>query len=250
MPWKLTISVKDGSQRGEVYDFYKDSVTIGRSKRADLNLNDSAIGAEHSRILVREDEVVIEDLNSKNGTFVNQVPVERSEIKSKDRIQLGKSELEIHLEPLTEKNRLSSAIYTSALIAGYTDEERDYFAETLVSSLVAAHAFGFANGEELLSETVRWFEQMRAPDLVIIDFKMPVINGINTAISLRAYERAYKRDSLIPVLFFCDPPDSEAFRKVLTFCSPAMLFPRQEQSADFESQTQLLLKNLRRAPVG
>ena len=65
---------------------------------------------------------------------------------------------------------------------------------------------------------------------MIIDFKMPIINGINTAISLRAYERAYKRDSLIPVLFFCDPPDSEAFRKVLSFCSPAMLFPGRHKA--------------------
>jgi pSer/pThr/pTyr-binding forkhead associated (FHA) protein len=250
MPWKLTISITDGNQRGEKYDFLKDSILIGRSKRADLMLNDASASAEHSRILIREDVVEVEDLGSKNGTFLNSLPIQRSTIKTGDRIQIGRSELEIRLEPLTEKNRLASAIYQSALIAGYEEEERNFMADSMIENLVAAHSFAFSNGEELLIETISWFEQVRSPDLIILDFKMPIINGINTAISLRAYERAFQRDSLVPVLFFCDPPDSEAFRKVLTFCSPAMLFPRQEATAEFESQAQLMIKNLRRAPVG
>lgn len=250
MPWKVTITVTGGSQRGEQFEYYKDSVLIGRSRRSDLVLNDAAISNEHCRILVTEETVEIEDLTSKNSTFINQLPVERAPLKTGDRIQLGKSELEVRLELITEKNRLSSAIYQSTMVGGFNEQQRNYLSETLVSTLVASRVFGFANGEELLIETVRWFEQMRAPDLVILDFKMTVINGVNTAITLRAYERAYKRSSLIPVLFFCDSPDSEAFRKVLTFCSPAMLFPRQAESADFETQAQLLIKNLRRAPVG
>jgi CheY-like chemotaxis protein len=250
MPWKLIITITGGNHRGEQFEFYKDSVLVGRSKRADLILNDTAISSEHLRILMKEDAVEVEDLGSKNGSFLNQQPVDRASITTGDRIQLGKSELEIKLELITEKNRLSSAIYSSVMLAGFNEPQRDYFSETLVSSLVAARVFGFNNGEEVLIESVRWFEEMRGPDLMILDFKMTVINGINTAISLRAYERAYKRDSLIPVLFFCDPPDSDSFRKVLTFCSPAMLFPRQLESADFETQAQLLIKNLRRAPVG
>jgi pSer/pThr/pTyr-binding forkhead associated (FHA) protein len=250
MPWKVTISVTGGSQRGEQFEFFKDSVLIGRSKRADLALNDTAISAEHCRILIKEDSVEVEDLGSKNGSFLNQLPVDRSEIKTGDRIQLGKTELEVHLELITEKNRLSSALYPAVMIAGFNEQQRDYFSETLVSNLVTSRVFGFANGEDLLVESVKWFEEMRGPDLVILDFKMTVINGINTAISLRAYERAYKRGSLVPLLFFCDPPDSDSFRKVLNFCSPAMLFPRQLESSDFESQVQSLIKNLRRAPVG
>jgi len=250
MPWKLTITITDGAQRGEKLDFVKDLVLVGRSRRSDVMLNDSSVSAEHCRILSKEDVVEIEDLGSKNGTFLNQIPVQRSVLKSGDRVQVGRTEFELRLEPLTEKNRLSSAIYQSALVGGYTDEERKFICENLVQNLVAARAYDFANGEELLDEVVQWFEQVRSPDLVIIDFKMPVINGINTAISLRAFERAYKRESLTPILFVCDPPDSEAFRKVLAFCSPAMLFPRQAEGTDFESQALLMIKNLRRAPVG
>jgi len=231
-------------------EFLKDSVVIGRSKRADLVLNDTAISAEHSRILIMEDAVEVEDLGSKNGTFLNQLPVQRSVIKSGDRLMIGRTEMEIRLEELSEKDRLSSAIYPNALIAGYMDEERNFIVEVLTRNLVAARAWAFKNGEDLLAEAVKWFEQERAPGLVILDFKMPIINGINTAISLRAYERAYKRNSLASILFFCDPPDSEGFRKILTFCAPAMLFPRQAASAEFEDQARLMIKNLRRAPVG
>jgi len=250
MPWKLTITVTGGSQRGEHYAFFKDLVLIGRSKRADLNLNDSLVSAEHSRIIMSENAVEVEDLGSKDGTFVNQLPVQRINLNSGDRIQIGRSELEVRIEQLAEKDRLSSVIYQTALIAGYSEPERDYLCENLTESLVAAHSFGFAKGEELLAAAAQWFEQMRGPDLVILDFKMPIINGINTAISLRAYERAYKRPSLVPILFFCDPPDSEGFRKVLTFCAPAMLYPRQAASSAFETRAQAMIKNLRRTPVG
>ena len=171
MPWKLTISITGGNQRGEKYDFLKDSILIGRSKRADLMLNDASVSAEHSRILMREDVVEVEDLGSTNGTFLNSLPVQRSTIKTGDRIQIGRSELEIRLEPLTEKNRLASAIYQSALIAGYTEEERNFIADSMVENLVAAHSFAFSNGEELLVETVSWFDQMRSPDLIITGFQ-------------------------------------------------------------------------------
>lgn len=250
MPWKLIITITGGGQRGERYEFSKDLVLIGRSKRSDVSLNDSLVSAEHSRIIISDDSVEVEDLGSKDGTFVNQTPVQRVKLNSGDRIQIGKSELEVRIEQIAEKDRLSSAVYQTALIVGYSEAERDYLCESLTGSLVAAHSFGFAKGEELLAAAAQLFEQMRGPDLVIIDFKMPIINGINTAISLRAFERAYKRSSLTPILFFCDPPDSEGFRKVLNFCAPAMLYPRQAASSPFETRAQAMIKNLRRTPVG
>jgi CheY-like chemotaxis protein len=249
MPWKLTIIVTGGSQRGSHFEFFKDVVLIGRSKRADLSLNDSLLDAEHCRIGMSEDEVEVEDLGSKDGTFVNQLPVQRINLNSGDHIQVGRSELEVHLEQVTDGERASAALYQTALVSGYTEAERDYICENLTHSLVAAHTFGFAKGEELLAAVVKWFEQSRGPDLVILDFKMPIINGINTAISLRAFERAYKRTSLAPIMFFCDPPESEGFRKVLSFCAPAILFPRQAEAVAFETQAQELIRNLRKTPV-
>jgi len=250
MPWKLTINIIEGPLTGERFEFVKNSVLIGRSKRADLAINDPAVSAEHCRIKLTEDTFEIEDLNSKNGTFVNQLPISHSSLKNQDRIRIGASEIELSFAQLTEKEAKSAIIYQNVFIAGYTQEERKILGEELKTNLIADETFDFATGEEALVEIIKWFEKHQAPWLLILDLKMPVINGINTAISLRAYERAYQRAESVPIVFFFDPPDTEAFRKVLSFCAPAMHYPRNSQNHTFEYQAQLLAKILGQTPVG
>ena len=245
MPWKLSIIITQGPQRGERYEFVQDSVLIGRSSRADLVLKDPAVSAEHCRIRLGE-VVEIEDLNSKNGTLVNRLAVERSILRSGDKIQLGTTELRINLEPLSEKDRLIYALYPSLFIAGFSEPERKFLEQEAVKSLLAGRALSFPTGEQLLIETARWLEQGQSPGMVILDIKMPIINGINTAISLRAYERAYQSPSSAFIVFFADQSESEAFKKVLAFCSPALHFPRQAEKFSFEQSAQRLIKNLRR----
>ena len=246
MPWKLSIIITQGPQKGERYEFVQDSVLIGRSSRADLVLKDSAVSAEHCRIRLGEEAVEIEDLGSKNGTFVNQLAVERSVLRSGDKIQLGTTELGINLEPLSEQDRLNYALYSSLLIAGFNELERKFLEKEATKSLLARRALSFPTGEELLIEIARWLEQGQSPGLVILDIKMPIINGINTAISLRAYERVYQTSAPCLIVFFADQQESEAFKKVLTFCSPALYFPRQAEKFSFEQSARRLIKNLRR----
>ena len=249
MPWKLIIEITDGPQRGEKFEFVQDSVLIGRSSRSDLVLRDSAVSAEHCRIHLEKDMVEIEDLGSKNGTFVNQLAVERSVLKSGDRIQLGRSELSIQLERLSSKEQADYILYPSVMIAGFNETDREILKREMSEGMVAKRCFGFSNGEELLIELLHWWERSQSPDLIILDLKMPIINGINTAISVRAYEKAYQKDSLIPLVFFFDPPDSSAFKKVLAFCSPALHFPRKADKMSFAQSAKMLVKNLRRAPL-
>lgn len=48
-----------------------DFCVIGRSSRADVTVHDSALSREHARLCHREGEWFVEDLNSRNGTFLN-----------------------------------------------------------------------------------------------------------------------------------------------------------------------------------
>lgn len=246
MALKIIVHITGGSQRGEFYEFIQDKILIGRSRKADLVLNDSAVSVKHCQILLGEDSAEVEDLMSKNGTYVNEMPVERATIKTGDRIQVGRSELEIRLERVTAEIPLSSPLYSSVFIAGYSEGEREFLGQEMEKALLAEKSYLFSNGEEVLVEVIRWFEEKRKPGFLVLDLKMPIINGINTAISLRAYERAYGLKELLPVVFFLDPPDTEAFRKVLSFCSPSFYHPRQADRADFEHQANLLIRNLKR----
>src|SRR5205823_2047772 len=63
--------------------------TIGRDPGNDLTIEHDSISTFHCRIEVGGDRVVIEDLNSTNGTFVNERAAQSSELRPRDTLQLG-----------------------------------------------------------------------------------------------------------------------------------------------------------------
>jgi pSer/pThr/pTyr-binding forkhead associated (FHA) protein len=72
------------------YPLYKNVMTIGRSEQADIQINSDFISRVHARLVSSADDVVVEDVDSKNGIRVNSRPVERHTLRHGDVIWLGK----------------------------------------------------------------------------------------------------------------------------------------------------------------
>ncbi len=67
-----------------------DELTVGRSLRADIVLNDEAASREHARLRPEGITVVIEDLDSSNGTWVNGERIEiATRLEEGDVVQIG-----------------------------------------------------------------------------------------------------------------------------------------------------------------
>jgi anti-sigma regulatory factor (Ser/Thr protein kinase) len=64
-------------------------ITIGRGKDNDIILLDGVVSRHHSRIYFDGPDVIIEDLNSSNGTFVNGTRVFLRALQDKDVINIG-----------------------------------------------------------------------------------------------------------------------------------------------------------------
>ncbi len=65
-------------------------MTIGRAHDADIRLQHSTgVSRRHAHVLVVDEEVVVEDLGSRNGTFVNGKLTTRRTLKPGDRITIG-----------------------------------------------------------------------------------------------------------------------------------------------------------------
>jgi uncharacterized protein YraI len=60
-----------GPTIGQVYTMSGDSITIGRAQDNDVVLDDPQVSRHHARLTQRNDQIVIEDLGSTNGTLVN-----------------------------------------------------------------------------------------------------------------------------------------------------------------------------------
>jgi len=76
-----------------------DPISIGRGPHADVSLDeDSEISRHHCALLLWEDDWVLKDAHSVNGTWVNQKRIEVCILKNEDIIRAGKSEMEFRAE--------------------------------------------------------------------------------------------------------------------------------------------------------
>jgi pSer/pThr/pTyr-binding forkhead associated (FHA) protein len=93
---ELWLVVREGPGTGAQHPL-EGSVVIGRDEGAELQLGDRAVSRRHAELRVEGETAVIEDLESRNGTYVNAEPVEEAQrLRVGDGIQLGATVLELH----------------------------------------------------------------------------------------------------------------------------------------------------------
>jgi pSer/pThr/pTyr-binding forkhead associated (FHA) protein len=86
------IFILDGNVIKE-YALDKDRIAIGRRPSNDVHIDNLAVSGEHAEIITTEQETYIQDLNSTNGTLVNNKPIKKHVLQPGDVIGLGKYEL-------------------------------------------------------------------------------------------------------------------------------------------------------------
>jgi predicted component of type VI protein secretion system len=87
---KLTLQYEDTVLR----EFTADSgLTIGRLPDNVVVVDNPAVSGRHARVVREGDQVVLEDLSSTNGTFVNGRAVTRHVLQHGDEVLVGKHEL-------------------------------------------------------------------------------------------------------------------------------------------------------------
>jgi len=66
-------------------------IIVGRSSELDMVLVEDMVSRKHAKITASEDQIIIQDLGSTNGTFVNGEKVKKARLKEGDRILIGTS---------------------------------------------------------------------------------------------------------------------------------------------------------------
>ena len=87
-----TLIIKNGVDKGVQYQLNTSGTTIGRLE-TDIQLNDETVSRKHAEIFFENDNFVIEDGSSKNGTFVNGTKISNSALLNGDTVRLGNTEL-------------------------------------------------------------------------------------------------------------------------------------------------------------
>ena len=83
---------RNGNHRGQDFRLYPGKNVVGTAADCDLVVTDPYLSARHMTISYENGNFVALDLDSKNGTYVNQKRITKEELIDNDTIRLGKTE--------------------------------------------------------------------------------------------------------------------------------------------------------------
>ena len=80
---------------GRAHELNVDRTTIGRVEDNTFQIAESSVSSHHCEVLLRGSDVVIKDLNSTNGTFINGEQITERVLKAGQTLRLGQVELKL-----------------------------------------------------------------------------------------------------------------------------------------------------------
>src|SRR5215213_2359745 len=89
----VTFLVLEGVDKGRVYKDLPIPVTIGREEGNGLRLNDERVSRYHAKIQIEDQDIILTDLDSTNGTRVNGAAVQIRRLRPGDQVSIGRSML-------------------------------------------------------------------------------------------------------------------------------------------------------------
>jgi pSer/pThr/pTyr-binding forkhead associated (FHA) protein len=95
---RLVVERAPGHEEGMIYDLDGDLV-LGRGDAAEIRLEDPFASSRHARIYEQGNSVVVEDLGSTNGTYLNEELLQTPRpLHPGDRVRIGDSEFAFEVD--------------------------------------------------------------------------------------------------------------------------------------------------------
>lgn len=85
--------VRRGADAGSRFLLDTENTTVGRSQDADILLDDISVSRRHAVFTRTDQGVVVKDVGSLNGTYVNRQMVDEQLLQPGDEVQIGKFRL-------------------------------------------------------------------------------------------------------------------------------------------------------------
>lgn len=101
--------INPGTPAEQVIQLREGNNSLGRGPENDFQLADNSVSTNHCEVSIRPDSVLIKDLGSTNGTFVENVPVRQAFVTPGQRVRLGNLEMLLESAPVPVAEALAAA---------------------------------------------------------------------------------------------------------------------------------------------
>ena len=132
-----------GVSAGEMFKLQEDRTVVGRGTKVTLRLNDEGVSREHCAFVREGEKIIVTDLGSTNGTYVNGIKIDRKELTDGDKIMVGSTTIlkftfHDYLDEVFQRQ-----MYESALRDGLTKVfNKKYFTDYLEKEFAFAARHG------------------------------------------------------------------------------------------------------------
>jgi pSer/pThr/pTyr-binding forkhead associated (FHA) protein len=90
--------IQNQGMTGRAHELSVDRTTIGRVEDNTFQIADASVSSHHCEVHLRGSDILIRDLNSTNGSFINEVKITEQVLKPGQTLRLGQVELKLEAE--------------------------------------------------------------------------------------------------------------------------------------------------------
>jgi hypothetical protein len=145
----LVLVYPPGADMGKKFPLSRSEIVLGRGSDCDIQVDRDSVSRRHARVYRHADQWMVEDLQSTNGSYVNDVPIQKSILKDSDFLKIGAAIFKF-LSGAGVESSYYEEIYRMTIIDGLTGAHnkrgvprvpraRDRALRSPPSAAVAAH---------------------------------------------------------------------------------------------------------------
>jgi two-component system, cell cycle response regulator len=130
-----------GMDLGKKFNLDQPAIIIGRSSKSDIQVDQESVSRNHAKIINTGKTLIVRDLGSTNGTYVNDELIDEYVLRDGDFIKIGRTIFKF-LSGNNIENSYHEEIYRLTTIDGLTQiYNKRYFLETLEREISRAHRY-------------------------------------------------------------------------------------------------------------
>jgi diguanylate cyclase (GGDEF)-like protein len=119
-----------------------DEIVVGRGADCDIQIDRDSVSRRHARVYRVDTQWFVEDLGSTNGSYINDVPIQRSPLRDGDFVKIGSAIFKF-LSGTGVETSYHEEIYRMTIIDGLTGaHNKRYFLEFLEREMARCSRYG------------------------------------------------------------------------------------------------------------